>query len=97
MSKQRSAHVTGNEEINVSIMEWFKDMSQRKLPISGPMLQEKALQFGKDLGNTEFKASNGWFESFHKRNNIAFYVKCGEKADVDIAIVEHWKKNFQLF
>ena len=97
LSKQRSAHITDNEEINESIMEWFKDMSQRKLPISGPMLQEKALQFGKDLGNTEFKASNGWFESFHKRNNIAFYVKCGEKADVDIAIVEHWKKNFQLF
>ena len=95
MSKQRSAHITGNEEINELIMEWFKEMSQRKLP--GPMLQEKALQFGKDLGNTEFKASNGWFESFHKHNNIAFYVKHGEKADVDIAIVEHWKKNFQLF
>ena len=34
-------------------------MSQRKVPISGPMLQEKALQFAKDLSNTEFKASNG--------------------------------------
>ena len=97
LSKQRSAHITDNEEINELIMEWFKDMSQRKLPISGPMLQEKALQFGKDLGNTEFKASNGWFENFYKHNNIAFYVKRGENADIDIAIVEHWKKNFQLF
>ena len=34
------------------------------------MSQEKALQFSKDLGNTEFKALNGWLESFHKRNNI---------------------------
>ena len=57
-SKQRSARKTGNEEINKLIWEWFKDMSWRKLPILGPMLQEKALQFVKDVGNREFKASN---------------------------------------
>ena len=96
-SKQRSARKTGNEEINKLIWEWFKDMSRRKLPISGPMLQEKALQFAKDLGNTEFRGSNGWLESFRKRNNIAFYVKSGEKADVDIAVVEDWKKNVHPF
>ena len=91
-SKQRSARKTGNEEINKLIWEWFKDMSRRKLPISGPMLQGKALQFAKDLGNAEFRGSNGWLESFRKRNNIAFYVKSGEKTDVDIAIVEDWEK-----
>ena len=63
-------------------------MSRRQLPISGPMLQEKALQFAKDLGNTEFKASNGWLKSFYKGNNIALYVKSGEKTDVDIVAVE---------
>ena len=47
LTKQRSACKTGNEEINKLIWEWFKDMSQRKLPISGPMLEEKALQFAK--------------------------------------------------
>ena len=54
-------------------------------------MQEKALQFAKDFGNTESKASNGWLESFRKCNNIAFYIKCGEKTDVDIAAVEDWK------
>ena len=49
LTKQRSACKTGNEEINKLIWEWFKDMSQRKLPISGPMLEEKALQFAKTL------------------------------------------------
>ena len=91
-SKQRSAHKTGNQEINKLICEWCKDVSRRKLAISGPMLQEKELQFAKDLGNTEFKASNGWLETFCMRNNIAFYVKIDEKADVDIVVVEYWKK-----
>ena len=27
-----------------------------------------------------------------EKNKIAFYVKCGEKADVDIAIVEDWNE-----
>ena len=72
-------------------------MSRKKLPISGPMLQGEAFQFAKDLGNKEFKASNCWLESFHKHNNIAFYVKSGEKADADIKTVEDWKENFQPF
>ena len=63
-------------------------MSRRKLTISGPMLQEKALQFAKDLDNTEFRGSNGWLKSFRTRNNIAFYTKSGDKADVGIAVVE---------
>ena len=67
-------------------------MSLRKLSISSPMLQEKALQFAKDLCNTKFEASNGWLVSFRQRNNIAFYIKSGERADVDIAIVEDWKE-----
>ena len=58
------------------------------------MLQEKALQFFKGLGNAKFRTSNDWFDSFRKRNNIAFYIKSGEKADVDVAVVECWKEKF---
>ena len=88
---------TGNVEINKLIWEWFKDPNRRKLNISGPMLQEKELEFAKDLVNTEFKASNGWLEGFYKGNNIALNLKSGEKADVDIVVVEDSKKKFQPF
>ena len=50
-------------------------MSLRKLPISDPMLQGKAIQFDKDLGNTQFKASKDWLEKFCKCNNVAFLCK----------------------
>ena len=63
---QRSVYKVGNEEINKLI---------RKLPISDPMLQGKAIQFDKDLGNTQFKASKDWLEKFCKCNNVAFLCK----------------------
>ena len=50
---------TGIEEINKLTWEWFKDVTARKLPVSGPLLQERALKFATDLGNNCFKASNG--------------------------------------
>ena len=31
--------------------EWFMDMSLRKAPMTGPLLQERALLFAKDLEN----------------------------------------------
>ncbi|GFR83925.1 tigger transposable element-derived protein 6 [Elysia marginata] len=46
-------------------------------------MQEKALQFATDLGITTFVASNGWLQSFVKRNNLAFGKLCGESGDVD--------------
>ena len=67
-------------------------MSRSKLLDSVPTLQEKVLQFAKDLGNAKFKASNGWLESFCKHNNLDFYLKSGEKADVDVIVVEDWKE-----
>ena len=67
-------------------------MSRSKLLDSVPTRQEKVLWFAKDLGNTKFKASNGWLESFCKHDNLDFYVKSGEKADVDVIVVEDWKE-----
>ena len=70
----------------------------RKLPISDLMLQEKALQFSKDLGKKfkkEFKVSDSWLESFRKFNNIAFCVKTDKKADTDELLLKIGKNNFQ--
>lgn len=72
LARKRKTRKTCYEELNSLLFEWFKDYATTLLPITGPMLQEKAREIAALLGLDEFKASNGWLESFRKRNNILF-------------------------
>ena len=63
------------------------------MSVNGPWVQQKALQFAKDLNNDTFKASNGWLDSLLKRNNIVFRTMTGERGDVDTTTNDDWKKN----
>ncbi|GBL86127.1 Tigger transposable element-derived protein 4 [Araneus ventricosus] len=58
-------------------------MQDKNVPISGPFIIEKALQFAKALGYDEFRGSNGWLEKFKRRNRIMAKVISGESKDVD--------------
>jgi hypothetical protein len=42
------------------------------------------------LGNDQFKASIGWFDSFRKRYDIVWNGVCGESEDVDKTIVSEY-------
>ena len=59
--------------------------------MSGPLIQEQALKFASELGNTNFAASNGWLESFKARHNIVRGSLSGERGDVSDNVVDEWK------
>ena len=59
----------------------------KDVPISGPILQSKALQIAKELNINTFMASNGWLQSFCTRHNIVFSVISGESKDVPEDVV----------
>lgn len=90
MDRKRVRRPTGNEEVNDLVWTWFQDMTSRKLPLSGPLIKTRALKFAEELGNTNFKASNGWLESFLRRHNIVFSSMNGERGDVDLQTVNEW-------
>ena len=79
---KRRRYLTGNEEVNTLTYEWFKDAVNRRVNITGPLIQEQALNFLAKQGNTSFKASKGWLESFIKRHNISFGSMSGDRGDV---------------
>ena len=65
-------------------------MRAKKQVITGPMMQEKALQFGKEMGKQDFTASNGWLHRFKKRNGICYKTAHGEKASCDEAAADEF-------
>ena len=69
-------------EVNDLIWQWFVTATSKNIPISGPILQAKGIDFSKQLG-IPFKASNGWLEKFSSRYNITFKTLCGESASID--------------
>jgi len=80
-------------DVEEAILKWFHQNRHNNVPISGPILKEKATQFAKELEHPEFKASEGWLEKFKSRNNIVFRKLCGESASVSETVCDEWKKS----
>jgi hypothetical protein len=59
--------------------------------LSGPIIQEKALEFAQNLDLMEFKATNGWLDSWRSKFSIGFFKICGESADVDQSVVDDFR------
>ena len=55
------------EELNKAVHKWFLILQNENVPISGPMLKEKALKFAGGLNIEGFQASEGWLEQWKKR------------------------------
>ncbi|KAM4020522.1 tigger transposable element-derived protein 6-like [Anomaloglossus baeobatrachus] len=70
------------EDVNKAVLAWFHHARAVHYPISGPMLQEKALQIASQLGLHRFHASNGWLNKFRTRHNISLHPICGARLEM---------------
>ncbi|XP_071481843.1 tigger transposable element-derived protein 4-like [Diadema antillarum] len=87
---KRKLRKTGNEELNATVYEWFKDATARMMPVSGPLFRLKATEIAAELKLNEFKASNGWLVAFRKRHNV-FGKMSSEHGGVDSNTIDDWK------
>jgi len=51
--RKRLCHTSPQEELNVLMWEWFQKVRSMGIPVYGPMFQEIALSFAKNLGIKE--------------------------------------------
>ena len=72
---------------------WTTEQTARchNILISSLLIQEKRKKVAEILELENFKASNGWLDSFRRRHNISFRTLSGESAHIDKRIVENWK------
>ena len=69
-SKKRIKHAK-YELLESALYKWFINARQRSLPISGPVLMEKASELALKM-NIESKPGNGWLSRFRLRHNVSF-------------------------
>ena len=94
-TKKRNLRSENSQRVDQLVYEWFVLQRSKNIPITGPLLQERARQIRQQLGGPaveDFKASNGWLEKFRSRHNIKHRVLCGESAGVDPVTVDDWKE-----
>ena len=60
--------------------------------INGQVLQEKALDFAKQLKIEKFQASDGWLHGWKARYNISFKEVSGESKSVTPEMTASWKE-----
>ncbi|KAH9362068.1 hypothetical protein HPB48_002046 [Haemaphysalis longicornis] len=69
----------------------LRDKGAKKIPISGTMIQQKALNYACLLGvGDDFKASTGWLNRFKERHDIVGEVLSGESASADSNSASSW-------
>jgi hypothetical protein len=78
------------EDVEEALLRWFSQARSRQVPVSGPMLMEKANCLAEGLGLSDLKATVGWLERWKERKGIKFKKQHGEKQDADDWGAERW-------
>ena len=83
---------SSQKDVEDVLLRWFKQAKTRGMPISGPMLQQKAEDLAQSMG-ISFDPSLSWVQRWRERQGIVFKTQHGEKQDHDSAAAEHWVSN----
>ncbi|XP_022086316.1 tigger transposable element-derived protein 4-like [Acanthaster planci] len=77
-------------DVEEALSMWFKAARTQNIPVSGPILQEKAWSLAKLLGHADFASSDGWLSCFKARHNIVFRAIAGEGAAGTSEMTKDW-------
>lgn len=77
-------------DVDKAVFAWFCEQRANRVPLSGKILQQKALDFACILGHDQFRASVGWLGRFKARHDIVAKAISGEAASVDPVTTSSW-------
>uniref|UniRef100_K7GBZ6 HTH CENPB-type domain-containing protein n=1 Tax=Pelodiscus sinensis TaxID=13735 RepID=K7GBZ6_PELSI len=84
------------EKVSEALFLWFTQQRDKGMPLTGPILQEKALNFQKEFneGKPDFTASVGWLDCWKKRYGLRQLSICGKKLSAQQEGFLKFKANF---
>ena len=90
--KRKRLRTGQHTDLDLAVLEWFKSARSKNIPIGGRILQEKAMQYAKELDIGDFHASDGWLEGWKQRFSVSFKIVSGESAAVTGEMVAPWNE-----
>ncbi|XP_023225692.1 tigger transposable element-derived protein 2-like [Centruroides sculpturatus] len=100
LKERKSMKESDFNELSEALYIWFRQTREKGMPISGSILQEKALKFYEEFKNDndpKFVTSTGWLDRWKKRYGVWQLSICGEKLSGDTEGMSQFKENFQKF
>lgn len=96
-NKRKTMKMAKNSSIDDALYLWFTQKRSQGVPLSGPLLAEKAMFFSQKMDeNSTFKASQGWLEKFKHRHGIRELNIQGEQLSAaNIETINAYKEEFK--
>ena len=60
------------EQVNLACYKWLLIQRSENIPINGMIIQEKSLDYAKQLNKKKSQASDGWLQAWKTGCNISF-------------------------
>eukprot|EP00731_Ephydatia_muelleri_P001316 Em0001g1316a len=73
---------SNHSDVDAVLLVWFKQARSTNIPVSGPLLLEKATVLARALGNKSFTATAGFIDHWKKRHCIIMKKVSGEAGSV---------------
>ncbi|XP_046737740.1 jerky protein homolog-like [Diprion similis] len=97
MTSRKTIKPAEYNKVDKGLFLWFTQMREKGLPVSGPILQAKAMMLAKQFPDESetFTASCGWLDRWKKRHGIHQLSICGEKLSADEGGLTKFKNEFE--
>lgn len=82
------------ENVETILREWITQARHANIPLSGPIILEKAAEIGRSLNIENFNPGTGWLDRFNKRHGIVYRQICGESESVNTDDADAWTNHF---
>ncbi|GFW57037.1 jerky protein homolog-like [Trichonephila clavipes] len=95
LENRQTAKQSLYDKVDNALHIWFTQERQRGTPLSGPIIQEKAIQLNKLMNSdASFSASIGWLDRWKKRLGVRQLTITGEKLSSDFDAAKEYVTTF---